>query len=226
MAEDKVERAVRLALKCDWSDLGVVEHDDGTLLWPAAIERRAKDGSLHQVPVMLRPISNPQRFQARVRSREWAKKLELDPAEDKDLIEQLENWECLAFAIRDAAPPYDQHVFNGEALFNTYSAATLAALWSKLGNVTQTLDPRYGDLDANDFWRVVVRVAAQGEPSPLGGMLGFEQATCIVLMARAACSSPRAPYWVRSLSISGSDSSPKPKLDGSSESPSATSEAV
>jgi hypothetical protein len=206
MPDDKVTRALRLSLDCDWTDLGTLEHE-GSLLWPATLQRRKADGSLAEVAVMLRPLSNAQRFRARVRAREWAARLKLDLDRDKDFVEDLENYECLAFAIRDPKPPYDQHVIDGPALFDAHSTASLATLWSRLNQLTEVMDPRYGDLSAEELWRVAAAVAHRGEPSPLAGMPGFAQATWLVLMARAACSSPSAPSLLRSLSTSALGSS-------------------
>lgn len=202
MAETKVDRALRLSLDCDWTDLGTREHD-GSLLWPATIQRRKADGGLEERPVMLRPLQNAQRFRARTRAREWAKRLSLDLDRDRDLVEELENYECLAYAIREVAPPHDQYVIDGPALFEAHPTATLATLWARLNLLTETTDPRYGDLSAEDLWRVAASVAQRGEPSPLAGMPGHAQSTFLVLMARAACNSPNAPSWCRSPSISG-----------------------
>lgn len=208
MADDKVERAVKAALKVSWDDLGVVEHEE-RLLFPDKLSRRAKSGELVEQPIMLRIIENAQRYRARIRSREWAAELKLDLERDADLVAELERFEMLAFIIRDAEPPYIQHRIDGKTLFTEYLLPELSALWARHEQLVDVVDPRFGNLNPQDVWRVIAAIAARGEPSPLAGMPGFEQATCITLMAREACFSPNAPSWLRQPSTSASDSSPQ-----------------
>ena len=217
-AEGKVERALRLTLGVSWDELGAVEAA-GQLLWPEHLERRTKSGALEQVEIMLRCVDNAQRFRSRIRAREWARQLSLDQTADKDLVEELENYELMAFAIRDRKAPHDQHFPDGSALFRAYTTASLGRLFERLGQLTDLSDPRYGDLDGEQLWRVVAEVARRGEPSPLAGMPGREQITCIALMARAACTSPSAPSWCRSLVTSSWGFSMPTEPDGSSGSP-------
>ena len=203
--EDPVDRAVRLTVDgINWETLGVIEHA-GALHFPATIRRRAKDGTLTESPILLRPIDNDRRFSARIRARAWASDLKLDLDRDRDLVDELENYEILAFAIRDAKPPHDQHRANARELFRDYLPGELMAVWGKLGAITEAVDPRYGELDAEQIWRTIVRVAQAGEPSPLADMPSHEQAICIAFSAREACKSPDAPSWLRQGLTSSSD---------------------
>ena len=202
--EAAVERAVDIALGIDWAELGMVEYKE-KLHRPTSIRRRKKDGSLKEVPIMICMVSNPQRFKARVRSRKWAEELSLDLERDKDLVEELEHFEILAYAIRDAEDPYDQHVPNGKHLYEMYLLSELSEQWALHQQMVDVCDPRFGELTPKKMWSVVAAIAVRGEPTPLSGMPGFEQATCMTFMAREACNSPNAPSYVRSLSTSGSD---------------------
>lgn len=203
MAEDRVDAAVQRHLEAgSWDDLGVVEHEGG-LHFPAKLQRRKADGSLRTVDVMLRCPTNAQRMKARVRSREWAAELKLDLDKDRDLVDELETYELLAFCVRDSAAPFDQHVFDGKALFKDFLSPELSALWARLNVIIDVTDPRFGELGPAEIWEVAKRIAAHGEPSPLGDLPGFEQATCITFLAREALKSPTAPSSARSPSTSG-----------------------
>jgi hypothetical protein len=190
MDEDK---AVALVLE-NWNALGVQAHGD-ILHLPAAIKRRDVKGALTEVRVMLRNVSNDQLIKARVQSRQLALGMKLDLDRDKDLVEQLENYAILAFAIRDARAPFDQHVPDAEELLRRYDNQSLSELWARYNVWVDMLDPRFGAMDHEQLWRVIVRIAAEGSPSPLVAMPSIEQITCITLMAREALHSPNRPSW-------------------------------
>ena len=204
---DAFDRAVKDLLKTDWSDLGVLENQ-GFLFFPDTIDRRRKDGGVETVPVTLRvPVENRHRVQARVRARAKALELDLDIDRDEDMVSQLENYEILAFCVRDAAPPHDQHRANAEELWKEYPQASMGKLWTRLNMLNDTVDSRFGDLTAEECWKLAVRIAAQGEASPLADIAGFAQGSCITFLAREALKSPTAPSWVRSRTTSAKESS-------------------
>ncbi len=203
--ETGVDRAVRVGASIDWSELGLVDHNEH-LHKPCMLRRRLKDGGLKETKLMLRMVTNPQRFKARTRSRAWAKELNLDLDRDKDLVDEMEQYEMLAFAIREFEAPYDQHVPAGKDLFRMYLLPELSEAWALHQQMVDVCDPRFGNLDSNDMWRVIATIAARGEPSFLSNMPGVEQATCIAFSAREACNSPNAPSFVRSLLTSSADS--------------------
>jgi hypothetical protein len=204
MAEDLVDKAVRITLD-NWPELGVQEQG-GVLYLPATIKRRDASGGVTETPVMLRNVSNDHKFKSRVIARAYAKKISLDIDRDKDLVTDIENYALLAFAIRDARKPYDQHVPDVGSLIDLYDAQSLAELWGRYNMWVDMLDPRFGDLSAEQLWQVIVRVAKERTPGPFFGMPGYAQFTCIVLMAEQALLSPSRPSWLQPPSTSSLDS--------------------
>ena len=189
----------------DWDALGVEEFD-GELLLPTTIKKRSKSGALVGVEVMLKKPSFRQRTIARTRSRETAAKVyKLDLEKDKDLLDEIENFEMLAFGIRDKKPPHDQHVFDAQALLSTYETPSLSEAWGLLDKWADMLDPRYGEMTGEQLWEVIQEIGAKQNIAPLVGMRGFEQVTCIMLMAAEALLSPNAPSSVRSSETSTSE---------------------
>ena len=200
MAEDKIEHVTRLVLE-NWDAIGV-EELDGALHLPASIKRRDKSGAIAEVKVLMRNVTNHHRFKARTHSREWAKNLHLDLDRDADLVEHLENYSILAFAIRDVPEGDDrssvQHVPDGETLFKLYDQQSLSELWGRYDAWIRMLHPSFGEWDAEQMWQVIARIRGGADVTPLAVMPGIAQASCILLMAREACCSPNAPSWLRS----------------------------
>jgi hypothetical protein len=200
MADDPVEKAVQFTID-NWHDLGVKEHD-GVLYMPAVIKRRNAAGGSDETPVMLRNVTNEHKFKCRKIARGYAEKAGLDVDRDRDLVTEIENYALLAFAVRDARKPYDQHVPDVARLIELYDTQSLAELWGRYNVWVEMLDPRYGELSEEQLWQTIVRVAKERSPSPLVALVGREQFSCIVAMALAACSSPTRPSWVPSSATS------------------------
>lgn len=192
--DDELNRVVRLTLE-NWDQIGVVEND-GILHMPASIKRRTKEGGVSEDPVLLRNVNNIQRYKARTASRGWALELGLDLDRDKDLVDQLENYEILAYAIRDQS--FVQHVPDGRTLWKMYEPQALGELWGAYDAWVRMLHPSFGTWDGEKIWKVIARVRAGSDLSPLAAMPGIEQASCLLFMAREACLSPNAPSWLRS----------------------------
>jgi hypothetical protein len=192
---DRVETAAAFVID-NWDALGIEEHE-GVLHMPATIKRRNKAGGHTDVPVMLRNVTNHHRFRARLQSRELASKLKLDLERDADYLSDLENYALLAYAVRDPKT-YDQHVPDAETLLNLYDNQSLVDLWGRYNVWVEMLDPRFGQMDADQLWQVIVRIAREKTPAPLVSMPGHAQYTCMVLMAREALLSPNRPSWLQS----------------------------
>lgn len=208
--KDPTDRAVAFVLD-NWDALGVTEHA-GQLHMPATIKRRTAAGGIDETPVVLRNVSNVQRVRARTQSRSLALEWKLDLDRDADLVEQIENYSILCFAMRDPKT-YDQHLPNVAALLDAYDTQALAELWGRYNTWIEMLDPRFGAFDAEELWRVIVRIAREKNPSPLVGMPGVAQFTCIVLMAEQALLSPMRPSWLQPSATSSAASSPAPSSD-------------
>ncbi len=185
----------------NWDSLGI-EEQGGVLHMPATIQRRNKAGSLDEVPVMLRNVSNSHRFKARTMAREYGAALKFDLDRDAVLIEQIENYAILAYAIRDRKAPFDQHVPNVDELIKLYDTQSLSTVWGVYNTWVEMLDPRFGTMDAEQLWQTIVRIAREKTPAPLAAMPGYAQYTCMVLMAQEALLSPNRPSWLQSSAIS------------------------
>lgn len=192
---DQVDKAVHFVLD-NWEALGVQELE-GVLYMPGSIKRRTKAGGVEDVPVMLRNVTNDHRFKSRRKAREMALAMDLDLDRDSDLVEQLENYALLSFAVRDPKPPYIQHVIDAKTLYERYDTQSLLELWGKYNVWVEMLDPRFGEMSLETLWQTILRIAKEKNPSPLAGMRGAEQYTCMVHMAREACLSPNRPSWLR-----------------------------
>lgn len=199
---DAVDKAVRFTLD-NWEALGVVDHG-GVLHLPAKIQRRNAKGGVDEQPVALRNVTNAHKHRCRVLARQYATSptVGLDLDRDKDLVDDIENYAILAYAIRDPEPPFVQHVPDAAALIATYDAQSLAGIWGVYNSWVEMLDPRFGELSAEELWQTIVRVAKEQNTSPLVVLPGYAQHTCIVLMAQEALRSPSLPSWLQPSAIS------------------------
>lgn len=194
MGIDKIESAATFVMD-NWDALGVTDHD-GILHVPAVIKRRNAKGGIDETPVALRDISNAQRFKARLLARAYALELKLDLDRDARLVDDIENYAILTFAIREPRAPHDQHVKGIDDLLRLYDTQSLAELWGRYNIWVEMLDPRFGSMDTEDLWKVIARVATEKTPAPLAATPTHVQFTCIVLMAREALHSPNRPSWL------------------------------
>lgn len=213
MAEDPVDKAVRFTLD-NWDALGV-EENAGILHLPASIKRRTKTGAVSEKKVMLRNVTNAHKFRCRNTARRYAGELELDLDRDRDYISEIENYSILAYAIREPKS-FDQHVPGVAELVDLYESQSLAELWGIYNSWVEMLDPRFGEVTDEQLWLVIARVAKEKNITPLVGMPGFEQHTCIVAMASQALLSPNRPSWLQPLGTSLRVSSPQPSSAASS----------
>lgn len=200
MADERVDAAVTFVID-NWDVLGV-EEQGGVLYMPASIKRRTKKGGIDGVPVMLRNVTNEQKFKSRVRAREYSKSLQFDLDRDARLIDEIENYAILAYAIREPKAPYDQHVPGVHELLGLYDTQSLAELWGRYNVWVEMLDPRFGELTGEQLWQAIARVATEKNPSFLAGMPGHAQFSCIVGMAVQALHSPNRPSWLQPPGIS------------------------
>jgi hypothetical protein len=201
-----LEKAVKVGAEL-FEALGVVGSSEGPLL-PAVLRKRTETGALEEKPIMIMTLDEPRRYKARVKSREWAIRLKLDLERDKDLVSQLENYELLAYAIREPkGPTYDQVYAKGEELFAAWKKGPLMEIWGLVNHWEDINNPRFGELTRDELWDVVQRIHREKTLRPLMLTAGIEQASCIMLMAEAALSSPMAPSSLRLRSSSESPSS-------------------
>ncbi len=194
---DRVADAKSVLGDVDFGVLGVKEFD-GILYLPIAIRKRGADGKpTTDVDVWLCSPTPKQRRLARTNARQWALKEKLDLDRDKDEVDELENFWIMTFAIRDKQTR-SQLEETAESLTKRFGHASLKEVAAKLGHWGELLDPRYGEMNTEQLWQLIAQIAVEGNLSPLVATPGFEQSTCIVFMARAACVSPSAPSWLSS----------------------------
>lgn len=193
MESDEVLRnAVRVGREL-FATLGVVDTVNGPAL-PAVLRVRQATGELKETPCVLIEVDEPRRYKARVRSRAWAHELKLDLDRDKDLVDQLENFEILAYAMREAEEPHSAQICaEGKELFNLYKKGPLMEVWGVFNHWTEIMSPRFGRLDRDEIWGVISEIVKEGTLRPLMRIGGLEQSSCMLLMARAALSSPMCP---------------------------------
>lgn len=211
---NKIRRAVDIVIE-RWHELAVTEHE-GRLYLPASIKRRRADNGLDETPVVLTLLTNEQRVKARQQTRLLEQKLRLDPERDADLCSDLEAYCTLSFALRDAQAPHDQHMPDAEELWRTYDQPSIIELWGVYERWRDVLDPRCGEMTAEEVWRVIVAIKEQRRLDPLAAMPSVAQVSCVLFMAEAALLSTIAPSWVRPSESSTPAPSPQPSSPPSS----------
>lgn len=189
-----------------FAELGVFEKD-GKLYLPTRIKVRTADGSTKSAQdVLLTTVSPEQRYRSRAAAREWAGKMKLDLDRDAKHVDEMENYFILAYAIRDVQTR-SQLAESAQALVKLFHDTSLKETWHRYNHWCELLDPRFGEMPTEQLWQVIAEIAASGTLFPLVAMPGYEQATCIVFMARAARTSLSAPSWLSSFARSSSEPS-------------------
>lgn len=220
MSEPDAKQLAEVALGLGaFADLGVFEKD-GKLYLPTRIKVRTASGGVGTAQeVLLTTVSPDHRYRSRAQARAWAGKHKLDLDRDAKHVDEMENYWLLSYAIRDVQTR-SQLVESGEALVKQFHDFSLKETWHRYNHWCELLDPRYGEMPTEKLWLIIAEIAASGTLFPLAAMPGFEQATSIVFMARAARTSPTAPSWLNSPTRSDSEPSTPPPSDSSSTEPS------
>lgn len=194
--EEILRKAVKIGADL-FATLGVVDTVNGPAL-PTVIRVRQASGALLEEPCVLIEVDEPRRYKARVRAREWALDQKLDLDRDKDLVDQLENFELLAYAIREPTKPYSAQVCaDGKELFQKYKKGPLGEIWGIFEHWNDLMNPRFGEMNRDELWAVISRIHKEETLRPLMLIAGIEQASCILLSAKAALTSPMAPSSLR-----------------------------
>lgn len=180
-----------------WAELELIRHDSGRLLFPDKLRRRGVKGEVEETKVVVWvPVPNDE-VEAKTEARRWFKsKADLDPDRDKGLFEEMEQVCLLARAIRTAAPPHGQLMRYDELA--VYDEGGLKDIQERINAYKALIDPREPITTEDAFWRMLSEVARKGDILPLLDIVGHEQPSCIVRMAREALRSPTAPSWLRS----------------------------
>jgi hypothetical protein len=181
--------------------LGVVAHEDAGNMLPFALRSRDANGELVETPIYLVCPRPEQRWKARARARKRAEDLGLDSrrqgddAQDADIVKELERLEELAYAIRERDDEKPSQMYpDGEALQKAVpNYRVLEEVYTALDQWVLLNDPRFGELDGIEMWRVIEEIAKTGTTRPLWLIGGLEQIGCIIFSAREAVKSPMNP---------------------------------
>lgn len=180
-----------------WAELEVSRHESGRLMFEDKLRRRDEKGNIVEKKVRVWvPVPNDS-VAAKTEARAWFKaQKELDPDRDKALFEEMEQVCLLARAIRTFEPPHSQLMRHDE--LGGYDEGGLKDIQERINAYKAMIDPREPVTTEDAFWRMLSEVARKGNILPLLDIVGHEQPSCIVRMAREACRSPMAPPWLRS----------------------------
>lgn len=205
--EARADKVIELST-VNFEALGVIEHD-GKLHLPTKLRERTATGGIRETEILLMIPTNAQLERARLKSYEMFAEAGYDPevnketntVRDQDRLDEIENYCILWFAIRDPDTK-GQFEVSPEELFSRFPANVMGEVWERFKMWVDVVDPRYGKLTDRQLWECTAAIAKGGNMLPLSVMLGPEQATCITVMALAACESPSAPSWLNSPSTS------------------------
>jgi hypothetical protein len=183
-----------------WEELEALEAGD-RVLFPDQIRFRDRRGALREIDIAVRVLRAPERRKARVEARKRAVAEGLDLDRDADQCDVLDRLHQLAFAIREAKPPHEQHA-TPEMLEGHYDLSSLDELWERYQVYEERQDPRLDITDEATMWAAIGAVAKAGNPLPLAGLASRFQQSCIVFMARASLLSPTFKSFLDSIDSS------------------------
>jgi hypothetical protein len=180
-----------------WAELELVRHASGRLLFADKIRRRNEKGEVEERKVRVWVPVPDDEVEARTQARLWfASKKALDPDRDKGLFEEMEQVCLLARAIRTFDAPHGQLLNYTELA--AWDEGGLKDIQERINAYKALIDPREPITTEEQFWQKLGEVAKRGNLLPLLDIVGYEQPSFIVRMAREACLSPTAPPWLRS----------------------------
>lgn len=173
-----------------WGELEVIENN-GKLLFPEHIYRRAGTGKFEEEKVLLRTPNEREMRVARVEARKQAVKEGLDLDRDRDLVDNLETSHILAVCIRNASPGkspdgstyHEPLVCDAEELEQRYERATLTQVWAKIDALSHVLDPRPDNMSKEELLALIAAIAKERNIRPLVVYGAGAQNSFVVSMA-------------------------------------------
>lgn len=167
-------------------DLALIEHG-GRLLFPDKIRRVTASGGYEDVKVLVRVPRTVEIMDARRDARKFCTSRGIDPKEDADLFEQLDQMAILARAVRDPAPPHDQFQPLEFLLSNEpgkgFDTESLVDVWRRLEVYRRMIDPAVTRVSEDDVVRAAYAIDKVQNLSPLVGIAGQELDSSIITMA-------------------------------------------
>lgn len=184
-----------------WEELELIRHESGRLLFPDKLRRRNEKGVVVETKVRVWVPTPTDEVEAKSDARVWFKsKPALDPDRDKGLFEEMEQVCLLARAIRTGDDPFPQFAQYSELA--GFDEGCLKDIQERINAYKALIDPREPVTTDAAFWRMLFAVAKRGNILPLLDIVGREQPSCIVRMAREASLSPTGQRWLQSLESS------------------------
>lgn len=158
------------------------ELSDGSLLFPATIQKRKSGGEWESVPVRLRVPRESDMRKARVQARSLALKDGLDLDRDEDLVSNLENICLLSECVRSVGSdePFDPFPEHFE---KHYDRDSIAALYELLDRYSELLNPRPDTISQDEILFMIARIAEVRNIVPLAAYGPGAVNSCIVGMA-------------------------------------------
>lgn len=179
-----------------WDEMEVTTHESGRLMFRTSLRRRNSTGEVETTPVRVCIPDPKDHIRARTMARIWfAEQGKLDADRDADIFEEMESICVLALCIRTDKEPHSQFAVPEELA--SWPEAALKEIKERIHSIEQLVDPREEIVSEEKFWTVVLEVATKANLLPLADIVGHEQLSCIVRMAREACLSPTAPSFAR-----------------------------
>src|SRR5512140_2416935 len=184
-----------------WSDLEVVEHGDGTLLFKDFLRKRGASGKVELIPVRVKIIRGLEIAEARAQCVAWCVRIKIDREKDRDQFDALEQACILALSIRSSQAPYAQ-LYEAEDLLRSHDETCLQDILGRIEALRQIIDVREADVTPDLIWSKILRVSEAGHLLPLTDIAGPAQLSCIHFMACQALKSPMGRAWLQSHGIS------------------------
>jgi hypothetical protein len=180
-----------------WGELEVKQHENGALMFPAALRRRDEKGNVVEKKVRVRVPVPGEHVKARVETVAWFGRLkDLDRVRDKDLFDELEQLVVLARSIRDFEPPHAQ--FCAAEDLAEWDEASLKDIRARINLFKEALEPEDAELSDEQFWLTLVAVGRSADIGPLADIAGRALLSFVVRTAKEALLSPNAKPWLRS----------------------------
>lgn len=183
-----------------WEELECIEQG-GRVLFPDVIRQRTSKGDLVEVPIVIRVLRGPERRKARQETRALAKKVEVDQELDPDLFDDIDTLCILARAIREKAPPHEQH-YTPELLEQEYEWRSLKELYARYKVYEDRTDPGLEITDEKTMWKAIGAIARAGNILPLTELESLSQNASILFAANQALLSPTFKSFLESIDSS------------------------
>lgn len=190
-----------------WTELELVEDEQGRILFKDQIRQRGKDG-WKAVPVRVRVPRTPDLLKARRDARALVTAEKLDEVKDKDLFLGIEQACIVAVCLRTAEAPHGQFL-DAQDLLADFDESGVVDVLARINHYKELVNPRPPvDLTEEQVFDLVLALRRHGNLGPLVDIAGDAQPSFIMRMAELAWSCPTVQSYARSLVTSTPVESP------------------